>query len=94
MRIAMPAPGRDVVMIEAASFIGTHERTLADLVDEGFGVPEEAAVLVYRDLSRERSVRLIFPNSESARARADALIRMRRARRRDVAVTPLSEALR
>ena len=80
-------------MIEAVSFIGTHERTLADLVDEGFGVPEDAALLVYRDCTRERRVRLIFPSSESARARADALIRMRRARRRDVSVTPLTEAL-
>ena len=57
------------------------------------GVPQDAALLVYRDLSRERSVRLIFPTVESARARADALIRMRRARRRDVSVTPLAEAL-
>ena len=80
-------------MIEAASFIGTHERTPADLVDEGFGVPEDAALLVYRDRTRERSVRLIFPNAESARARADALIRMRRVRRRDVSVTPLAEAI-
>ena len=80
-------------MIEAASFIGTHERTPTDLVDEGFGVPEDAALLVYRDRTRERSVRLIFPNAESARARADALIRMRRVRRRDVSVTPLAGAI-
>ena len=80
-------------MNEAVSFIGTHERTLADLVDEGFGVPEDAVLLIYRDRARERSVRLIFPTVESARARADALIRMRRARRRDVSVTPLAEAL-
>ena len=80
-------------MNETASFIGTHERTPADLVDEGFGVPEEAALLVYRDLSRERRVSLIFPDIASARARADALIRMRRTRRRDVSVTPLAEAL-
>ncbi|MCY4383876.1 MAG: hypothetical protein OXE44_12075 [Nitrospinae bacterium] len=80
-------------MNEAVSFIGTHERTPADLVDEGFGVPEEAALLVYRDLARERSVSLIFPNVESARARADALIRARRTRRRDVSLTPLTEAL-
>lgn len=93
MHITMPVPGRGVVMNEAVSFIGTHERTPADLVDEGFGVPEEAALLVYRDRTRERSVRLIFPNSESARARADALVRMRRTRRRDVSVTPLAEAL-
>ena len=80
-------------MNEAVSFIGTHERTLSDLVDEGFGVPEDAVLLIYRDRTRERSVRLIFPTVESARARADALIRMRRARRRDVSVTPLAEAL-
>ena len=80
-------------MNEAASFIGTHERTLSDLVDEGFGVPEEAALLVYRDLTRERRVSLIFPNLESARARADALVRAKRARRRDVSVLPLAEAL-
>ena len=80
-------------MNEAVSFIGTHERTLSDLVDEGFGVPEEAVLLVYRDRTRERSVRLIFPTAKSARARADALIGMRRARRRDVSVTPLAEAL-
>ena len=85
--------GRGVVMNEAASFIGTHERTLADLVDEGLGVPREAALLVYRDLSREISVSLIFPNLETARARADALIRAKRARRRDVCVAPLTEAL-
>ena len=91
MHITMPVHGRGVVMIEAASFIGTHERTLADLVDDGLDIPEDAALLVYRDRTRERSVRLIFP--ESARARADALVRMRRARRRDVSVTPLSEAL-
>ena len=80
-------------MNEAVSFIGTHERSPADLVDEGFGVPEEAALLVYRDRSRERSVRLIFPNSESARARGDALIKKKITRRRDVSVTPLTEAL-
>jgi len=80
-------------MNESVSFIGTHERTLSDLVDEGFGVPEEAALLIYRDRTRERSVRLIFPTVESARARADTLVRMRRARRRDVSVTPLAEAL-
>ncbi|MDE0341031.1 MAG: hypothetical protein OXI82_02735 [Nitrospinae bacterium] len=80
-------------MNEAVSFIGTHERTLSDLVDEGFGVPEDAVLLIYRDRNRERSMRLIFPTVESARARADALVRMRRARRRDVSVTPLAEAL-
>ena len=92
MRITMRMSGRGV-MNEAASFIGTHERTLSDLVDEGFGVPEEAALLVYRDHSREISVSLIFPNLASARARADALIRAKRARRRDVSVLPLTEAL-
>ncbi len=80
-------------MNEAVSFIGTHERTLSDLVDDGLDVPEEAALLVYRDLSREISVKLIFPNIESARARADALIRLKRARRCDLSVTPLREAL-
>lgn len=80
-------------MNETASFIGTHERGLSDLLEEGFGVPEKAALLVYRDRSRERRVSLIFPNMESARARADALIRMRRTRRRDVSVAPLTEAL-
>ena len=80
-------------MNETASFIGTHERTLSDLVDEGFGVPEEAALLVYRDRTRERRVSLIFPNMESARARADALIRIKRARRRDLVLLPLAEAL-
>ena len=80
-------------MNETASFIGTHERTLSDLVEEGFGVPEEAALLVYRDRSRERRVSLIFPNMESARARADALIRMKRTRRRDLVLLPLAEAL-
>ncbi len=92
MRITMRMSGR-YVMNEAASFIGTHERTLSDLVDEGLGVPEEAALLVYRDLTREISVSLIFPNLASAHARADALIRARRTRRRDVSVLPLTEAL-
>ena len=80
-------------MNETASFIGTHERTLSDLVDEGFGVPEDGALLVYRDRTRERRVSLIFPNIASARARADALVRMRRARRRDLVLLPLAEAL-
>ena len=80
-------------MNEAVSFIGTHERALSDLVDEGFGVPEKAALLVYRDRSRERRVSLIFPNMESARARADALIRMKRTRRCDLVLLPLAEAL-
>ena len=80
-------------MNETVSFIGTHERALSDLVEEGFGVPEEAALLVYRDRSRERRVSLIFPNMESARARADALIRMKRTRRRDLVLLPLAEAL-
>ena len=80
-------------MNEAVSFIGTHERTPADLVDDGLDVPEEAALLVYRDLARERSVSLIFPNVESARARGDALIKKKITRRRDVSVTPLTEAL-
>ena len=92
MRITMRMSGRGV-MNEAASFIGTHERTLSDLMDEGLGVPEEAALLVYRDLTRERRVSLIFPNLTSARARADALVRAKRARRRDVSVLPLTEAL-
>lgn len=85
--------GRGVIMNEAVSFIGTHERTLADLVDEGLGVPREAALLVYRDRSRERSVRLIFPDVASARARADALVRMKKARRSDLVLRPLIEAL-
>ena len=81
-------------MNETASFIGTHERALSDLVDEGFGVPEDGALLVYRDRTRERRVSLIFPDMASARARADALIRMRRTRRRDLVLLPLAEALR
>lgn len=80
-------------MNETASFIGTHERTLSDLVDEGFGVPKEGALLVYRDRTRERRVSLIFPTIKSARARADALVRTRRARRRDLLLLPLAEAL-
>ena len=80
-------------MNEAVSFIGTHERALSDLVDEGFGVPEEATLLVYRDRTRERSMNLIFPDMASARARADALIRMKRTRRRDLVLLPLAEAL-
>ena len=92
MHITKRMSGRGV-MNEAVSFIGTHERTLADLVDEGFGVPEEGALLTYLDVGRERRVRLLFPNVESARARADALIRAKRARRRDVSVLPLAEAL-
>ena len=80
-------------MNETASFIGTHERTLSDLVEEGFGVPEDGALLVYRDRSRERRVSLIFPTIKSARARADALVRMRKTRRRDLLLLPLAEAL-
>ena len=80
-------------MNETASFIGTHERTLSDLVDEGFGVPKEGALLVYRDRSRERRVSLIFPTIGSARARADALVREKRTRRRDLLLLPLAEAL-
>lgn len=80
-------------MNETASFIGTHERTLSELVDEGFGLPEEGALLVYRDRTREKRVSLIFPNIASARARADALVRMRKTRRRDLVLRPLAEAL-
>ncbi len=80
-------------MNDAVSFIGTHERALSDLVDEGFGLPEEAALLVYRDRFRERRVSLIFPNMASARARADSLVRMKRTRRRDLVLLPLAEAL-
>lgn len=80
-------------MNETASFIGTHERTLSDLVDEGFGLPEEGALLVYRDRTREKRVSLIFPNIASARARADALVREKRTRRRDLVLLPLTEAL-
>lgn len=80
-------------MNETVSFIGTHERGLSDLVEEGFGVPEDGALLVYRDRTRERSMSLIFPNMASARARADALIRMKRTRRRDLVLLPLAEAL-
>ena len=79
-------------MNETASFIGTHERTLSDLVDEGFGLPEDGALLVYRDRSRERRVSLIFPNMASARARADTLVRTRRTRRRDLVLLPLAGA--
>lgn len=79
-------------MNETASFIGTHERTLSDLVDEGFGLPEDGALLVYRDRSRERRVSLIFPNMASARARADALIQEKRTRRRDLVLLPLAGA--
>ncbi len=78
-------------MNEAASYVGAHERTLAEMVDEGLDVPREGAVLLYRD--RERGVRLIFPSAESARARADALVRAGRTRRRDVRVVSLAEAL-
>lgn len=81
-------------MNEIASYIGTHERTLTELIDEGFGIPEQGVLLIYRDHSRERSVSLIFPNAASARARAKALIRMRRTSRRDVSVLPIAEALR
>ena len=55
--------------------------------------PKMAALLVYLDRSRERRVSLIFPNMASARARADAIIRMRRTRRRDLVLLPLAEAL-
>ena len=59
-------------MNEAASFIATHERTLTDLIEEGLGVPEDAALLVYRDRSRERRVSLIFPNRSHRPARTPA----------------------
>ena len=81
-------------MDEAVSFISTHERTISDLVDEGFGVPGEGALLTYRDLTRDRSVSLLFPSLASARRRADALLQSGRARRRDVQVLPLQDALR
>ena len=79
---------------EAVSFIGAHERALADMAEEGLGVPAEGALLLYRDRTRERRVRLLFPDSGSARARAAALIRSGRARRREVRVLSLPEALR
>ena len=81
-------------MSEAVSLIGVHERTAADMVEEGLGVPAEGALLLYRDAARERRVGLLFPDAESARARADALVRSGRARRREVRVLSLAEALR
>ncbi len=81
-------------MNEAVSFIGAHERTATDMVEEGLDVPAEGALLLYGDAARERQVSLLFPDAASARARADALVRSGKARRREVRVLSLAEALR
>ena len=57
-------------MNEHASYIGDHERCLQELIEEGFPLPAEAAVLAFRDPRRDREVTLLFPSRGAAEGRA------------------------
>ncbi len=57
-------------MNEHASYIGDHERCLQELLEEGFPLPAETAVLAFRDPKRDREITLLFPSRGAAEARA------------------------
>ena len=78
-------------MNEHASYIGDHERCLQELLEEGFPLPAEAALLAYRDLKRDREVTLLFPSRRAAEARARRIPGGKAATR--IRVLPLAEAV-
>lgn len=80
-------------MNDHASYIGIHERCLRDLMDEGFELPAEGAVLTYRDRRRDCLVTRLYPSRQAAEARAEEALRTRRARRGECRVRPLREAV-
>ncbi len=80
-------------MNDQASYIGAHERSLRELLDEGFSLPAEAAVLTYHDLRRDRPVTVLLPSRAAAEARAAGALRRRDARRGGVRILSLEEAI-
>ena len=56
-------------MNDHASYIGIHERCLRDLMDEGFDLPTDGAILTYRDRRRDCLVTQIYPFRAAAEAR-------------------------
>ena len=80
-------------MNDHASYISIHERCLGDLMDEGFELPAEGAVLTYRDRRRDCLVTQIYPCREAAEARAEEALRSRKARRGGCRICPLKEAV-
>ncbi len=76
-----------------ASYIGVHERSLRELMDEGFDLPAQGAVLTYRDRKRDRRVTLLLPSRAVAEARAAEALRARRARREEVEIRSIEEAV-
>lgn len=80
-------------MNDHASYIGIHERCLRDLMDEGFDLPTDGAVLTYRDRRRDCLVTQIYPCLAAAEARAEEALRSRKARRGDCRIRTLKEAV-
>ncbi|MFC1491605.1 hypothetical protein ACFLQ0_03340 [Nitrospinota bacterium] len=80
-------------MNDHMSYIGAHERGLRDLMDEGFELPVEGAVLTYRDRIRDRFVIQIYPNRAAAEARAEEALRAHRTRRGECRICSLEEAI-
>ncbi len=80
-------------MNDHVSYIGIHERCLRDLMDEGFELPADGAVLTYRDCRRDCLVTQIYPCRAAAEARAEEALRSRKTRRGDCRIRPLKEAV-
>ncbi len=80
-------------MNDHVSYIGIHERCLRDLMDEGFDLPTDGAILTYRDRRRDCLVTQIYPCRAAAEARAEEALRSRKARRGECLVRTLKEAV-
>ncbi len=80
-------------MNDHASYIGIHERCLHDLMDEGFELPSDGAILTYLDRKRDRLVTQIYPCRSAAEARAEEALRSRKARRGECRICSLKEAI-
>ena len=69
------------------------KRCLRDLMDEGFELPTDCAILTYRDRRRDCLVTQIYPCRAAAEARAEEALRSRKARRGECHVRTLKEAV-
>lgn len=75
------------------AYIHTPERSIREMAEEGVSLPAEAALLTYRDARNGRPHAILFPSRSAARSCADALVKQRRARRAEVRLLSLEEAL-
>ncbi|MBT3350273.1 MAG: hypothetical protein HOC91_07935 [Nitrospinaceae bacterium] len=80
-------------MREHISYIGSHERGLHDMLEEGIDLPEGGVVLSYFDRLRDRQVTQVYPDRPSAKARAFEVQRARKTRRVDCQILSLVEAI-